>query len=196
MHMHINISAGKANYSQRNNEVDPMNSCNVTSMVMALDYLGYEFPAGPHEQPEDNLHTFLTDHELRPTVHAELSQGVNMWMGKLVTNFATNRPIMSLFDELRNDRPVVISGDFPGYPRVLAKPLGHIVVLVGADFDDAGNITQVIIDDPYGDTMNNWQGSGNDVVLPWGLFLSWIKYVGDPVKKWGHFFKKTIGGIN
>jgi hypothetical protein len=57
--MIVNVSEGKTSYSQRNNLVKPFESCNVTSMVMALSYLGYAFPKGKYEQPEDNLRRFI-----------------------------------------------------------------------------------------------------------------------------------------
>lgn len=49
---------GKENYSQLNNKINPKNTCNSTSMVMALDYMGYKFPDDifpEFEQPEDKL---------------------------------------------------------------------------------------------------------------------------------------------
>lgn len=49
---------GKENYSQLNNKINPNNTCNTTSMVMALDYMGYKFPDDmfpEYEQPEDKL---------------------------------------------------------------------------------------------------------------------------------------------
>lgn len=42
------------------------NMCNVTSMVMALEYAGFKFPTGQFTQPEDNLAYFiLTDTRVR-----------------------------------------------------------------------------------------------------------------------------------
>jgi len=46
----INVSKGKINFSQRNNKIMPLISCNVTSMVMGLSYLGWDFPEGKYEQ--------------------------------------------------------------------------------------------------------------------------------------------------
>ena len=189
--MQINVSKGKLNYSQRNNERDPVNTCNVTSMVMALDYLGYSFPSGQYKQPEDNLHLFMTEKKLRPWVHAELSLAVDAWLGKQITSFSTGRSISAIIDQLKDDRPVVLSGNFPGFPVKLEKPLGHIVVLVGIEWDDpVCSPKSIIIDDPYGNTLNNWQGSGNDIVLSWTQFIEWFKDCGSTQKKWGHFFKK------
>jgi hypothetical protein len=48
----------------------------------------------------------------------------------------------------------------------------------------------MIIDDPYGDTMNNWKGGGNDIKIPWDLFVKWMKPVGEPSIFWAHRFKK------
>ena len=198
--MRINISDNKVNYSQRNNERDPLYTCNTTSMVMALCYLGYQFPKGKYKQPEDNLHYFITEElKLRPWVHAELSLGTNKWMGKDVTSFSTVRPIKDIFKELKNGKPVVLSGDFPGTPTVRKTPLGHIVVLVGAIWNK--NIflrrpTTVIIDDPYGDTLNDWKGSGNDIELSWTQFIDWFKPIKSETVKWGHFFKSPQEAID
>lgn len=49
---------GKENYSQLNNKVAPFSTCNTTSMVMALDYMGYKLPDDifpEFTQPEDKL---------------------------------------------------------------------------------------------------------------------------------------------
>lgn len=70
--LHVDVSDGKANYSQRNNQyvhknkkgmIDVQGStmCNVTSICMALDYNGWQFPKGPFAQPEDNLCKFLME---------------------------------------------------------------------------------------------------------------------------------------
>lgn len=190
--MRINVSEGKLNLSQRNNERDPFNTCNVTSMIMALDYLGYDFPEGKYKNPVDNFHFFMTEQNLRPTWHFELSRATNLWMDKKVTDFATGRSINAIFNELKNDRPVVLSGDFPGYPTVRTTPLGHIVVLVGAEWDSAEseNPKSIIIDDPYGDTLDDWRGCGNDIVLSWDQFIAWFKDRDSTTTKWGHFFRK------
>ena len=210
--MHINVSEGRMNFSQRNNERVPHGACNVTSVVMALAYCDHEFPEGKYKQPEDNLHFYIhnnpdcikhyNDYVKSNTwakgipaeqLHTVLSWCTNHWMGKQVTDFSTERPVASLFNELKNNRPVVLSGDFP---FVTAKgvhtTLGHIVVLVGAEWNGAetGNPDKVIIDDPYGNTLNNFQGSGNDVYLSWDQFNKWVKYPNRLVK-WGHFFKRV-----
>ncbi len=187
--MIINISAGKDNFSQRNNEVKPLESCNVTSMVMALSYMGYAFPPGPYQQPEDNLYTFIKQNGRNPEVHAELSDMTNKWMNKNVTKFSTAFLISNILSELKGGRPVVLSGTFPGYPAPKKTPLGHIVCLVGMDI--TGTVPDHFIwDDPYGNTLNDWQGSGNDIKVSYAQFINWIKPVGNTSLKWAHTFMR------
>jgi len=209
--MHINVSEGRMNFSQRNNERDPHNACNVTSMVMALAYLDYVFPKGKYDQPEDNLHDHISNNPecvkhysdfvsknpwaagIPPMqIHDILSWCTNHWIGKQVTSFSTNRSTPTIFAELRSGKPIVLSGDFPFVTsKGVRTTLGHIVVLVGAEWNEgnSGNPDRVIIDDPYGNTLNNFQGSGNDVVLSWDQFVKWIKPHNSTAIKWGHFFK-------
>jgi hypothetical protein len=191
--MILNISEGKTNYSQRNNLIKPYESCNVTSMVMALGYLGYSFPKGEYDQPEDNLRKFIESNGKNPEAHYELSEYTNKWMGRKVTDFSTSRKISEILKELLSGRPVVISGTFPGYPTRKQKPLGHIVCLVGAEWpgkDWIGPPDSMIWDDPYGNTLADWKGSGNDIKIDYQMFINWIKPTGNTSIKWGHFFYK------
>jgi hypothetical protein len=162
-------------------------------MVMALSYMGFALPSGEHQQPEDNLRMFIEANGKNPENHYELSEYTNRWMGKEVTIFSTARKINDILVELLAGRPVVLSGTFPGCPTKKAKPLGHIVCLVGAEWtgnDWIGPPDSIIWDDPYGNTLNDWQGTGNDVKVDFKTFIEWIKPVGDPLIKWGHFFIK------
>jgi hypothetical protein len=191
--MIVNVSKGKTNYSQRNNLVKPFESCNVTSIVMALDYLGHLFPKGEFEQPEDNLRVFMESNNKNPEIHSELSEYTNRWMDREVTTFSISRKISDILAELRAGRPVVISGTFPGCPTKRKEPLGHIVCLVGAEWSGTnctGSPDAVIWDDPYGDTLHDWKGSGNDIKVGFKTFIDWIKPVGNSLIKWGHFFVK------
>jgi hypothetical protein len=163
-------------------------------MVMALDYLGHSFPKGEHEQPEDNLRSFIENGGKNPENHYDLSEMTNRWMGREVTKFNTARKINDILAEILDGRPVVISGTFPGFPTKKAKPLGHIVCLVGAEWPGRnwiGPPDSVIWDDPYGNTLNDWKGTGNDVKLDYQKFIDWIKPAGNVSVKWGHFFIKS-----
>lgn len=196
-----NVSKDKVNYSQRNNEVNPNKSCNTTSMTMAASYMPkiwelfinspiYKNYAKKFEQPEDCLQQFILDNKLRPTYHDDLSKAFNDFVGKNVTKFSMSVPIATLVAELKEGRPVVISGDFP---KADGKTLGHIVCLVGCVFNN-DNKTEVpdywIIDDPYGDTLNDWQGSGNDIKLTNEFFMKYIKEKGKS-RKWAHIFSEV-----
>lgn len=193
-----NVSKDKINYSQRNNEVNPSKSCNTTSMVMAASYLPtvwqkftsselYKKYSKKFKQPEDCLQQYMLDVGLRPTYHAELSKAMNDFCGSKVTKFSMTVTLATLVKELKEGRPVVISGDFP---KSDGKTLGHVVCLAGCIFnnDNKTNTPDYwIIDDPYGDTMNDWKGSGNDVKLTHEDFMKYIKEKGQG-KKWGHTF--------
>jgi hypothetical protein len=191
----INLSKGKVSFSQRNNALDPLTSCNVTSMVMGLSYLGWKFPEGKYKQPEDNLRAFFKEEGKNPENHAELSEYTNRWLGKAAASFSTRRLVSEIVHEIENGRPVILSGNFPGFPTPRNKPLGHIVCLVGCEWQpaNAGNPVAspdfFIIDDPYGNTLNDWKGSGNDVRLSAEIFYSWMKPEKDRGIKWGHFLK-------
>lgn len=107
----INVGKGKPYYSQRNNEVRPLITCNDTSMITFLSYSGITLPLDPvYAQPEDSLTNFmLTDPRVDvqyqrlfpiqynayiaagkdPTkstppneIHPVLSYGTNLWLGK------------------------------------------------------------------------------------------------------------------
>jgi hypothetical protein len=107
----INVSAGFPYYSQKNNKIRPLITCNTTSMIAALSYRKIVFPTDSlYPQPEDSLTNFiLTDARIdffykknfpieyakyitsnkNPKVayppneiHAVLSYGTNLWLGK------------------------------------------------------------------------------------------------------------------
>jgi hypothetical protein len=164
-------------------------------MVMGLSYLGWEFPKGKYEQPEDNLKAFFMEHGKNPEIHADLAEYTNQWLGKTAVSFSTKRTIPQIINEIIEYRPIIISGQFPGFPTRRSQPLGHVVCLVGCEWQpaNAGNPCAspdfFIIDDPYGDTLNDWKGSGNDIRLDAEVFCNWMKPEKDRGIKWGHFLK-------
>jgi uncharacterized protein YvpB len=129
----INVSRGKINFSQRNNKIMPMVTCQVTSMVMGLSYIGWKFPEGKYEQPEDNLKAYFTEQGKNPEIHADLAEYTNRWLGKAAVSFSTKRTMSQIINEIVKGRPVVMSGQFPGFPTRRTRPLGHIVCLVGCE---------------------------------------------------------------
>lgn len=162
----INVSKGKENYSQRNNEyywkrndriVNFSGECNVTSIIMMLDYAGFSFPRGSFKQPEDNLADFIMSNKVIDKlykkkypamykdyakgtkncyvpieIHEFLAYGTNLWLKeKDLVKFSACTLINSIFDSIRYaNRAVVISGEIP-YANSIKK-INHIVTLVGA----------------------------------------------------------------
>jgi hypothetical protein len=196
-----NISKTKDNFSQRNNEVRPFSSCNTTSLIMATSYipsLWNIFVNSPYflkykqfNQPEDKLQQALLDWNFEPTNHYDLMKGYNKFMEKDIDFFSVAVPFKELIGDLLSGLPWVGSGTFPGFPLPEKKPLGHIFCVVGMVYEDDPYVpSKMIIDDPYGNTMNNWKGSGNDVEVPWDYFVQWMKPVNDPSIFWAHRFKK------
>jgi hypothetical protein len=148
-------------------------------MVCALAMMGVQFPSGKFVQPEDSLEAFLKENGLDKTVHADLSRGVNKWIGYNITAFTTQRRISDMIADLNKGFPTVLSGTFP----TKNAQLGHIVVLVG--YDDNG----FYISDPYGKyDGHSWSGSGKNCYYKTVDFYRIFKQCGDTVYKWGHYF--------
>jgi len=197
------VDIDKENYTQLNNEIKPLESCNVTSVIMALDYMGYvnDFPKGRYKQPEDNLRDFIEndpeciksyENYIRmnawaknipaPQIHDVLSTCTNLWMKKVVTRFRSYMVITDIINEIKNGRPVVINGLFQRPGR---SPLDHIVVLVG--YND--KTQDVCYDDPYGKTYEwNTNIRGNDCWVPWNTFIRDIKEPDNTIAKYAHIF--------
>ena len=197
------VDIDKENYTQRNNEVKPHESCNVTSIIMALDYMGYEkqFPKGRFRQPEDNLRDFIENDPdcicayenyiksnswakniPAPQIHDILSTCTNLWMKMTVTRFRSYMHIPDIINEIKNGRPVVINGVFQRPGRL---PLDHFVILVG--YND--KTQEVCYDDPYGKTYSwDTNQSGNDCWCSWESFIRDIKEPGNSIAKYAHTF--------
>lgn len=92
---------GKENYSQLNNKVNPKNTCNTTSMVMALDYMGYKFPDDifpEFAQPEDKLTMMCyTDDEVLDYYKSVSYPMFQQWVGE-VEKISKEKPNLPLKD--------------------------------------------------------------------------------------------------
>jgi hypothetical protein len=132
-------------------------------------------------------------------LHVLLCMGVNRWLGTTVAEFRERASINDILYEIMvYNRPVVMSGTFP---YINAKKenvtLGHVVSLVGLIFDKSALVDKkiiskpekVIIDDPYGNVYQNYQGSGNNIEMAWDDFIKWFKPLNDVTIKMAHFFK-------
>jgi hypothetical protein len=185
--MKLIIDRNTPYFSRRDNELDPAVSCQCTAMVQALSILGYQFPEGSRSRPEDNLRSFIKGRGCDPEIHATLSKMTNLWMGRTVTHFSTDVLVADIFYNIDAGLPVVLSGSFPGFPTVRKTPPGRIVTLAG--YDNGG----VVIMDPYGNTLDDWKGSGRQVVLSMEQFTAWFKPCNNARAKRAHLFVSKAG---
>ncbi len=242
----------KENYSQRNNafNFDPekVNSfkspylkrkltahdmCNVTAMVMALEYLGIDFrklvEKSSFIQPEDALCEFIVnskeidekykrefasmyrdyqeglDSSYTPNeIHALLSFGTNLWLNNeysshnAFTKFSQNKLLTEVLinNFVKKSSPIVVS---MRVPRLNKSPLHHIAAVTGVEyplsiFEKAimsgitPKPTKLKLDDPYGNTLNDFIGSGNDIWISWDWAAKNFKNLESDNKKWVHEF--------
>jgi len=201
----VNNSDGKPYYSQRNNELSPNSSCNVTSMVSGLVSAGWTLPTGKFKQPEDNLLDFIRSspivqkrwdvidpqHKTPPNqLHELLCLGTNLWIehlgGPKIELLWCLYPadVVKIIDK---GGAVVMSGRFQD---VKYGELGHIVAVVGYQATEAGELTHFILDDPWGDYTTMYQvQQGDDVFMPIADWLSMMREQKSPYK-FGHVVKK------
>lgn len=185
----INISRKNDYYTQTNNRYIPLTSCTPTSAVMFLLAAGFrvvesskarlvEYPAFVYPsnmQPEDYISTLansLWGQDLRKTltpwfkddvppqtIHVVVKEILNRVLGGQYITFQENMTMSQLEFEIRNKRPIMVSGKFTGD--------GHTVVVVGAKWTDHNELISLIIDDPYGNYKTNYSDKqGNDVEVP------------------------------
>lgn len=202
----VNNSDNKPYYSQRNNELSPGSSCNVTSMISGLVSAGYpHFPAGKFKQEEDNLLDFIRSSrdvqrrwdEIDPKhtnppnqIHETLCLGTNLWlapMGQPKIVLRWNLRLADIISVIDQGGAVVMSGRFQDQR---SGEIGHIVAVVGYQADEAGEITHVILDDPWGDYETQYRVQrGDDVFMPISDWMSMIREQNNPVK-FGHIISK------
>jgi len=201
----VNNSENKPYLSQRDNELSPNSSCNVTAMINALISAGYPcFPKGNFKQDEDNLLDFIRScpdvqrrwdeidpkHNNPPNqIHETLCLGTNKWLAPM-----KQQPIILKWNLRLNDvvsiidqgGAVVMSGRF----RDSSGEIGHIVAVVGYKAADNGDVTHLILDDPWGDYTDFYKTkSGDNVFMPVSDWLSMIREQNNPVK-FGHVVSK------
>ena len=221
-----NFSEGIAYHTQRNNVRIPFRACNTTAKIMGLKQAGHELPASDG-QPEDELTRIATSDQAKaaaasltpwfidsatgepivPTnqIHAVLSWATNLYMGKTVSTFSTERTVQEILVQLFSGGGVVLSGRFPISQD---EHIGHVVSLAGVIFErpvmrmevlnpalvhQLPDVTHWIIDDPYGD-YRVWytNHNGNDVKMTASSFDSIIRD-SHRALKWAHFIEPAGG---
>jgi hypothetical protein len=184
----IDNRKGRENYySQRNNELSPESSCNVTSYINALVCAGFSPDKFPQHkkfpQPEDRLMDFLkSDKSVQDKyrqnplskdyppneIHEVLCYGVNQWLKgslKLPCLFTTATP-SAMVEHLRKRGALIVSGNMTFSS---GKQYGHMFSIVGCRYDEAemANTLEFFIVDPYGSWVDSYlKGSdGYDVKM-------------------------------
>ncbi len=180
-----------SSYSQRNNEIAPLEACPVTAMCQALAILGYTFPDGPYKQEEDNLAEFITkdkdckvlyknldpNHEHKPYgIHRILCYGTDKWLNKHICRDKEVVSVTQIIENITKGNCVLLSGRFPTYR---GTPINHIICCHG--FNDDG----LIISDSYGNYRNLYADKicGKNIVMPWKDVTEYIKPCNSPFKR-------------
>jgi hypothetical protein len=63
----------------------------------------------------------------------------------------------------------------------------HIVTISGVETSENGAPLSWIVQDPYGNTWENWGGSGRDIIFPHTQFMAYLKNL-ERKEKWRHYF--------
>lgn len=127
--------------SQRDNEINPDGSCNVTSLAMCLEFLGAK-RKDDRGQFEDELYEYAENHGLSRHDPHDLAAIVEDYGCR--DDFRTDATIAQVKEWLTDGKPAVVHGYFTDF--------GHIIVLAG--FDESGFLAH----DPYGE----WYSWGYD----------------------------------
>ena len=111
-------------------------------------------------------------------VHQILSEIVNRMIGTPVDVYSFTKDITIVYNEIRNGRCVMTSGQF--------TKSGHAVCVCGMRYDENTNeVSDILIDDPYGDYFSNYKNpNGNNIWFPVLEFMKlWSgnihRYIGD-----------------
>lgn len=143
-------------------------------------------------------------------IHSILAMAFNLWVE--VPDAAqfierANFPAACWKNFVNDSLPMVVSGSFP---MSTGKVLNHIVVCTGfamkeADYEAAVKsikikgvipndivIDSIKLDDPYGNTLKDWKGSGNDVWVKWDYAVKYLKPLNSTSIKWIHTIKRPV----
>lgn len=185
--------------SQRDNELIPSSSCNVTAMINASASCGHKFPSGKFKQAEDNLLNFImANDECKKLwkkenpkqdipmnqIHAVLALGFNLWMGKEIARFTTSAKIANIIRWLNDGNCGMVSGMFP-------KTRGHCVAVVGVETRDSDyETTSLIIKDSWGDYHTDYKDRDGDKIR---MGMEDVEKIlsGGKDGKWFHFIEKA-----
>jgi uncharacterized protein YvpB len=164
-------------YSQLNNEVNPYNACQVTSMIAGLDLVFRNLNpinnSANYKQPEDCLYHFICEDKNIQAFYKRshpdstipapewadvLCYAVNQLYGIGVVRFDGNLSVVTIKEDLEKQLPVMVSMQ---YPDNKPKPIpGHYILVVGCD--DAN----LLINDPYRNHLTGGADGFKNIFTP------------------------------
>ncbi len=125
-------------FSQLDNRINPMGSCNVTCVAMGLAFLGMKYTSG--QQLEDQLYQKMEDLGWDRHDPIQLKALIESFPG-YKDSFRTNGTVKDIQVSIDSGRPVIMHGYFTSS--------GHIIVIKG--YDSSG----LIANDPYGEYFSS-----------------------------------------
>jgi len=177
--MKINLSLTREKfYTQLNNERDPYNACQCTSMIAGLDIgkLGLDpiMVIQGYKQPEDKLHYYLNNDETvqvywkkyfntdipAPQWAGVMVFGINRLYNRKITYYDDYLDMDDIKEDLQNGLPIYTSMKYPDNINAAGKSspvAGHIVLIVGVDGDN------LIINDPYKNHLTGDKDGFNNI---------------------------------
>ncbi len=160
----MNLLRPEDYYTQRNNRYSPFESCMNTSRVMFYKAAGIEYHNPTALADDDYFFSLLnTDEaitfckEKYPNLYmyppTQIHGMYGSWLDQKITgerrsNFKTNLTWEDFVNEVKNGRPVMTSGTFPGVD-------GHAFVFIGYDSLNE----ELIAADPWGNPHMGYKGS-------------------------------------
>jgi len=207
--MKILIALKDDYHTQRNNLIDPTDTCNVTSMINALKASGIRIPV-TEGQPEDTLAKILGSKEAKDKlakefpsmasmppreVHAMLSWAVNeKLVGAKVTTFASSVSLQEILFRIAKHRAASVVS-------TTMTRRGHLVAVVGfsstQSIDEIKNpatvalkqVRRIYLLDSWGDWSACYEAgsSGFCVGISTQEFMAMAKPVAAE-RKWAHLF--------
>ena len=210
--LQVNLSTDY--HSQRNNRLLPLETCGATAAVMALKASGWTLPAPADAQPEDLLTAIMLSPEgyarreqipggwadnIEPyRIHVVMAWAINDWLGAPDVDQFTERGTLQLMIwNLYRRKATVVNGVFAGLDHQVAvvgfTTTQHDGEMRGPDLIDLAQVTDVIIDDPYGDFRTGYtETNGNDIRLSLGDFHNITHTAGTDNAKWMHLIRRGV----
>jgi GH24 family phage-related lysozyme (muramidase) len=158
--------------SQRDNEFNPSNTCNITCVAMCLEFYGIK--PTMKRQMEDELFLKVKERGWDRYVHNDLDKLFDIY--GIQNKFKVDATWEEIKAHLASGNPVIISGEF--------TPSGHIIVLRG--YDEKG----FFVNDPWGEWFASGYQNKSGANLHYSYSLCNRVSYGGSKTCWAHFPQK------